>query len=78
MREFVEYVAKALVDHPDQVVVKEGEVDGVVTFELSVAPDDAGKIIGREGRTIQAIRTVLGATAAKQNLRASLELLDRK
>jgi uncharacterized protein len=76
MKEFVEYVAKALVDHPEQVVVKEVDGEKVVIFELHLNPGDIGKVIGKSGRTITAIRTLLTSAAAKGGKRAMLEIIE--
>jgi predicted RNA-binding protein YlqC (UPF0109 family) len=76
MKVFVEYVVKALVDHPDQVIVREVDGDRVVVFELRLAPDDVGKVIGRNGRTISAIRMLLNSAAAKLGKRALLEIIE--
>ena len=65
MRELVEVMAKALVDNPDQVVVTEKETDGEVLIELTVAPSDMGKVIGRQGRIAKAIRAVVKAASTK-------------
>ena len=61
MRELVESIAKALVDHPDQVQVNSVEGEQVTVLELRVHPEDLGKVIGRQGRTAKSIRTLLGA-----------------
>ena len=76
LQELVEFVAKALVDHPDKVEVKEIEGEKTTVIELKVAPEDLGKVIGRQGRTARAIRTLLAAVARKQNKRAVLEILE--
>ena len=75
MKELVEYIAKAIVDNPEEVKVTElpGE-DGVV-LKLEVALEDKGKVIGREGQTARAIRTLLRIAAIKRNIRASLEIV---
>ncbi|HHY37809.1 MAG TPA: KH domain-containing protein [Clostridia bacterium] len=75
MRDLLEIIVKALVDHPDQVEVKETEEGGSVTFELHVAPSDIGKVIGRQGRVVKAIRTVMKAAAIRDNKRVSVEVL---
>ena len=75
MRELVEVIAKALVDEPEAVRVNEVEGEKVTVIELRVAPGDLGKVIGRQGRTARAIRTILGATATKLRKRAVLEIL---
>ncbi len=65
MKEFVEYIAKHLVDKPYEVSVKEIESESTVIYELSVADDEIGKIIGKKGQTVNAIRTLLTAASAK-------------
>ena len=76
MKEFIEYVVKALVDYPDEVDIKELDGERVVVFELRLNPTDVGKIIGKQGRTITAIRTLLTSTAAKAGKRAMLEIIE--
>ena len=76
MKELVEAIAKALVDHPDQVVVKAVDGEQVTVLELRVAPDDLGKVIGRQGRTAKSIRTILGAAGMKLRKRFTLEILE--
>jgi len=76
MKELVETIAKALVDHPEQVRVKSGEGAQVTVLELQVHPEDLGKVIGRQGRTAKAIRTVLGAAGIKARKRYTLEILE--
>jgi len=68
MQELVEFVAKSLVDHPDKVEVREIEGEKTTVIELKVAPEDLGKVIGRQGRTARAIRTLLAAVARKMNI----------
>ncbi|NPV71207.1 MAG: KH domain-containing protein [Firmicutes bacterium] len=75
MRDLVEVLTRALVDHPEQVDVKEVESESSVVVEVRVAPDDVGKIIGRQGRIARAIRTVVKAVAARDGKRASVEIL---
>ena len=75
MKELVEYIAKSLVDDPAQVVVREIEGATSVILELSVAPDDMGRVIGRNGRVANAIRTLLRVIAAKQGKRVTLEIV---
>ncbi len=75
MKELIEYIVKLLVDSPDEVQVTEYEGRTIV-YELSVAEADIGKVIGRQGRTVQAIRTVLTAAASRQNKRAALEIIE--
>ncbi len=77
MRELLEYLARGLVDEPDAVRVEElEEPDGTIVFELSVAEGDYGKVIGRGGRTAQALRTVVKAAALKDNRRVLLDIVD--
>jgi hypothetical protein len=76
MKELIEEIAKALVDIPDQVAVKEVEGEQVTVFELRVAPSDLGKVIGKQGRTARSIRTILGAAGMKLNRRFTLEILE--
>ncbi len=68
MENLVEYIAKALVDHPEDVRVERVEKDEAVTIEIRVNNDDMGKVIGKQGRIAKAIRTVVKAAAAKENL----------
>ncbi len=76
LKELVEKMAKALVDNPDKVEVVEVEGEKTTVVELRVAPDDLGKVIGRQGRTARAMRTILSAAATKGNKRAVLEILE--
>jgi uncharacterized protein len=76
MKAFVEFVVKALVDHPEEVDVKEVDGERVVVFELRLNQTDVGKVIGKSGRTITAIRTLLTSAAAKQGKRAMLEIIE--
>ena len=76
MKAFLEYVVKALVDHPQEVDVKEVDGERVVLFELRLHPNDVGKVIGKNGRTINAIRTLLTGAGAKQGKRAMLEIVE--
>ncbi len=76
MRELVEQIAKALVDNPDQVQVRAVEGEQVTVLELRVAPSDLGKVIGKQGRTARAIRTLLGAAGMKLRKRFTLEILE--
>lgn len=70
------YLARALVDQPDQVSLRLSEADGARLYELKVAPEDIGKVIGRDGRTVNALRTLLGAAAQKHGQKVRLEILD--
>ena len=72
----LEYVAKGLVDKPDEVRVVKTERDGAILFELHVAPDDVGKIIGRQGRVVRALRTLVRAAGGRANQRALLEIVE--
>jgi uncharacterized protein len=76
VKELVSEIAKALVDSPDDVVVKEVEGEQVTVLELRVAPSDLGKVIGKQGRTARSIRTLLGAAGMKLNRRFTLEILE--
>ena len=76
MKELVESIAKALVDHPENVSVRSIEGEQVTVLELRVAPDDLGKVIGRRGRTAKSIRTLLGAAGMKLKKRFTLEILE--
>ena len=76
MKAFIEYVVKALVDNPDQVDVREVDGERVVVFELRLNQKDIGKVIGKNGRTITAIRTLLTSAAAKHGKRAMLEIVE--
>lgn len=76
MRELVEQIAKALVDNPDQVQVRAVEGEQVTVLELRVAPSDLGKVIGKQGRTARAIRTLLSAAGMKLRKRFTLEILE--
>jgi predicted RNA-binding protein YlqC (UPF0109 family) len=72
----VEVVARALVDHPDAVKVRESTRRGMTIVELSTAPGDMGKIIGRQGRTAAALRTLVAVAAERQGVRAQLDIRD--
>ena len=76
MKDLILYMAKSLVDHPDQVSVLEVEGEKTTVVELKVAQDDLGKIIGRQGRTARAMRTILNAAATKVKKRAVLEIVE--
>ena len=76
MKELIEMIAKALVDHPDEVAVNEIAGEQTIVFELRVAQSDNGHVIGKQGRTAQAIRTLLGAAGMKLRKRFVLEILD--
>lgn len=74
MKELVEIIAKSLVDHPDDVVVTEVEGEGTITLELTVAPDDMGKVIGKQGRIAKSIRTVVKAAASKGDKKVIVDI----
>jgi predicted RNA-binding protein YlqC (UPF0109 family) len=76
MRELVEFLTRALVEHPDEVRVEELDSDGDVVLEIRVAPDDLGRVIGRSGRVANAIRTIAKAAAARQDRRVMVEILE--
>ena len=76
MKELLEQIAKALVDHPDQVTVRPVEGEQVTVLELRVAQSDLGKVIGKQGRTARSIRTILSAAGMKQKKRFALEILE--
>jgi predicted RNA-binding protein YlqC (UPF0109 family) len=77
MRELLEYLARELVDEPDEVKVEQFEEDdGTIVLELSVADDDYGKVIGRGGRTANALRTVVKAAAVRDNRRVLVDIVD--
>ena len=78
MQEFLQYVVKGLVQHPDAVSVTPVERGGATVYELRLDPSDVGKIIGRQGVTINAIRSLLLAGSAKKGLRCSVEIIEDK
>ena len=75
MKELVEFMAKSLVDNPDAVIVNEVNGEQSIILKLTVAPEDMGKIIGKQGRIAKAIRTVIKAVAVKQNKRVIVEIV---
>ena len=76
MEELIATIAKSLVDSPDDVKVTRSDEDSNVTIELTVAPDDLGKVIGKQGRTARALRSILAATAAREEKRSRLEIVE--
>jgi len=76
VKDLVVFMAKTLVDNPDEVKVTEVIGEHVMMFELRVAPGDVGKIIGKAGRTVRAMRTLLSAAAARDGKKAVLEVID--
>ena len=75
MKELIEFIAKSIVNVPDDVVITEEETEDGTTFKLQVNEEDKGRIIGRQGRVAQAMRTLLRVKAAKAGSRASLEII---
>jgi len=76
MKELIEYIAKALVDKPEEVSVTELEGEQTSVIELRVAKEDLGKVIGKQGRTARSMRTILGAASMKLKKRSVLEILE--
>jgi len=76
MKELIEYVVKSIVDNPEEVEVTQIDGESTVVFELRVKQDDVGQVIGKKGRTINAIRTLVNASAAKSGMRAMLEIVE--
>jgi uncharacterized protein len=75
MKELVEFIAKAIVNAPDKVVVTEETSEEGITFKLQVADEDKGRVIGKQGRVAQAMRTLLRVKAAKEGTRVTLEII---
>ena len=75
LKDLLEYLAKSLVDNPDEVHVEATETDTTVVLELSVAKDDVGKVIGKQGRIARALRTIVKASAVRDGKRAIVEIL---
>jgi len=76
MKELLEYLARGLVEQPEQVRVEEVEEEGATVLELSVGPDDYGNVIGRGGRTASALRSVIKSAGAKRNRRVFVDIVD--
>src|ERR1700690_2988145 len=76
LKDLVDFLARGLVDHPEQVEVEEIEEPDALVFELKVAEEDLGKVIGKQGRTAKALRTILSAASAKSRRRVILEILE--
>lgn len=74
MKDLLEYIAKSLVDDPDQVSVKESSGERAIVLELTVAADDMGKVIGKQGKIAKSIRTITKAAAAKEGKRVTVEI----
>ena len=75
MKAIVEIIARSLVDHPESVVVEEKDEDRMTVFELHVAQEDMGKVIGKQGRIAKALRTVVKAAATRENKRVTVEII---
>jgi predicted RNA-binding protein YlqC (UPF0109 family) len=75
MKELVEYVARGLVEQPDAVTVTEVDQGNLIIYELEVAPEDMGKIIGRQGRVINALRSIVKAAAVRRGVRVNVEVV---
>jgi len=78
MKDLVEYLVKALVDKPDEVKISQTEGESVTIIEIRVASDDAGKVIGKEGRIANAIRTIVKAAGAKNQKRVTVEIMTQE
>ena len=78
MQAFLEYVVKGLVERPDEVTITPVEKNGLTIYELRLNPNDVGRVIGRQGMTINAIRSLLTAGSAKKGLRCTLEIVEDK
>ena len=78
MKELVQYLSRYLVNNPDAVEVKETQGETASILELRVAPEDLGRIIGKQGRTAKSIRTILNAAASRTNRKVTLEILEDK
>lgn len=76
MKALVAHLAEALVDNPEQVTVSENESGDMIGLELTVAQEDLGKVIGKQGRTARAMRSILSASAARDNKKARLDILE--
>jgi uncharacterized protein len=75
MKELIEYIARSIVNAPDAVVVTEEQLEGVITLKLQVADEDKGRVIGKQGRIAEAMRTLIRVKAAKAGTKATLEIL---
>lgn len=76
MKELIDYIVRTLVDHPEELDITEIEGERTIVYELRCHPDDVGKVIGKSGKTVGAIRTLLSTVAARQNRRAMLEVVE--
>ena len=77
MKDILHYIVTAIVDDPDAVVITEEDIDGVITFSVTVAKEDMGKVIGKEGKVIRSIRNIMKISAMKQDKRISINLVDQ-
>lgn len=75
MEELVRVIAKALVDHPEDVIVKTVEKEHLIVYELYVHPDDVGKVIGKQGRIAKSLRTVVTSAAVKMDTRVTVDII---
>lgn len=78
MKELLQFLAQSLVNHPEQVEVKETQSDNASVLELKVAKEDLGRIIGKQGRTAKSIRTILNAAASRTNRKVVLDIVEEK
>lgn len=78
MKDLIEYLVKALVDKPEEVAISETQSESVIVIEIRVAAEDAGKVIGREGRIINAMRTLAKAAGAKEKKRITVEVITKE
>ncbi len=78
MKELVEYIVRALVDKPDEVEIKQTDSEGLTILEIKVAADEVGKVIGKEGRIANAIRTIAKSAGAKDRKRITVEIMTRE
>jgi uncharacterized protein len=76
MKDLIEYVVKALIDHPDELRIAEIEGERTIVYELRCHPEDVGKVIGKSGKTVGALRVLLSTVASRQNRRAMLEVVE--
>lgn len=74
MKDLLEFIVKSIVDHPDQVKIKEEKEEGTIILKLNLAPEDMGRVIGKKGKIIKAIRTLVRIPAIKQGIRVNLDL----
>ncbi|TCS93123.1 KH domain-containing protein [Hazenella coriacea] len=75
MKQLIELIAQSLVDHPEQVSIHERVTEQAIIYELTVANEDKGKVIGKQGRVVKAVRSVVGAAAVKENKRVMIEIV---